>query len=675
MSSDNATETGERDVSATEDEESVLNYDEQLDELLADVEEPASDDDEFPLTLDGLDLGRRDLMKAGAAVGTASVLAGCSGFMNNQASSKGNSNNSSVPDNFVPPGEHDDYYGFWSGGHSGEVRIVGLPSMREIRRVPVFQRDGAVGYGHDEKTKQVLEDGSEFSNLRHEWGDAHHPILSETDGDYDGKYLWINDKANGRMARVNLKYFETDAITDIPNMQACHGTAVQSPDTKYVYGVGEFRTPESNDGSDVNNADKYWSTFAALDPESMNVAWMVRVTGNLDNADSGKNGRWAFSTGYNSEKSFEIQGMTHDDRDYLKAFDVHAIEKAIKNGKYEKKKGVKVLDGRKGSPLSKGDNPIVHYIPTPKSPHGCDVEPNGKYVTASGKLSPTVTIVEIDKIDKVSDPADAIVGQPKVGLGPLHTTWDGRGHGYTTLFIDSQVAKWDIEKAVQAEKGSTEPILGKIDVHYNPGHTQAVESETVDPAGDWLVSLNKLSKDRFIPVGPIHPDNDQLIYIGDDKNDEQGGMKLVEDTPVHPEPHDAVFASTDKINPKVVWDKSDYKGDKEYVEEKQSRVERTGDESVHVYTSAKRSEYGLPDFRVKQGDDVTITVTNIETSRDIIHGFAVPHHGINLAVAPQDTREVNFTAKEPGVYWVYCTFFCSALHLEMRSRMIVEPRD
>ncbi|MFB6095747.1 MAG: TAT-dependent nitrous-oxide reductase, partial [Halodesulfurarchaeum sp.] len=580
----------------------------------------------------------------------------------------------SSADHTVPPGEHDDYYGFWSGGHSGEVRVVGMPSMREIRRIPVFQKDGATGYGHDDSTKQVLNEGGNVSQMAgHEWGDAHHPILSESGGDYDGKYLWINDKGAGRMARIDLKYFETDAITDIPNMQACHGCAVQSPDTKYVYGVGEFRVPVPNDGTNVDSAEDYWSVFAALDPETMDVAWQVRVTGNLDNADSGKEGRWAFATGYNKEEAFEIEGMTRDDRDYLKAFDVDAIEAAIDAGNYEEVNGVKVLDGRMDSPLNEGDSPIVHYVPTPKSPHGCDVDPSGTYVTASGKLSPTVSVVEIAKLDQVDDPANAVVGRPKVGLGPLHTTWDGRGNAYTTVFIDSQVVKWDIEKAVNAKKGSTDPVLEKQDVHYNPGHIQAVEAMTTDPDGEWLVSLNKLSKDRFLPVGPIHPDNDQLIHIGEDKSGSAGGMELVADHPVHPEPHDCVIASTDKINPKNVWEKEDYTGEKPFVEEADSAVERTGDGSVHVKMSAKRSEYGLRDFTVQQGDEVRLTVTNIEGIRDIIHGAAIPQYGINLAVAPQDTREVTFTADEPGVYWVYCTYFCSALHLEMRSRMIVEP--
>jgi nitrous-oxide reductase len=662
----------------TDPERVIEEHEQRLDDLLADVEESTDGSDSPLLELAGLELDRRDFMKAGAATGAMASVAGCASLMDSGSPTAGGGQ-SGAADHKVPPGEKDEYYGFWSGGHSGEVRVVGVPSMREMKRIPVFQRDGAVGYGHDEQTKQVLAEGQSddlASTMHHEWGDAHHPVLSESGGEYDGEYLWINDKAGGRMARIDLTYFETDAITDVPNMQACHGCAVQSPDTRYVYGVGEFRVPVPNDGTEMAAGDEYWSVFAALDPETMDVVWQVRVTGNLDNADTGKEGRWAFATGYNKEEAVEIQGMTRDDRDYLKAFDVDAIEAAIEAGEAEEVGGVPVLDGRKDSPLNSGSDPIVRYVPTPKSPHGCDVTPDGKYVTASGKLSPTVTIVDIAKLDEVSDPADAVVGQPRVGLGPLHTTWDGRGHGYTSVFIDSQVVKWDIEQAVEADKGSSDPVVGKVDVHYNPGHVQAVEGETTDPAGDWLVSLNKLSKDRFLSVGPIHPDNDQLIDIsGDQPSASGGGMELVADHPVHPEPHDCVFAHRDKISPNNVWDRSDYEGEKEYVTEDASGVERTGEESVHVKMSSKRSEYGLRDFTVKEGDEVTLTVTNIEGVRDVIHGVAIPRHGINLAIAPQDTREVTFTAEEPGVYWVYCTFFCSALHLEMRSRMFVEPRD
>lgn len=643
----------------------------QLNELLADVEGPAAPEAESHLPGLGSGVTRRDVMKAGAAVGVAGGLAGCAGtgaFGN--ATTDTESSSGDVPDHKVPPGEHDEYYGFWSGGHGGDIRVYGIPSMRQLTRIPVFNREGAKGYGYDDETDEMLEEAGGYT-----WGDSHHPSLSETDGKYDGEYIFVNDKANGRVARVNLTYFETDAIVDIPNVQSVHGCCIQSPDTEYVFANSEFRTPVPNDGRDVNSPDEYVSLFTAIDPDSMDVLWQVEVDGQLDIVDSDKDGRWVLSSSYNDEEGVEVEEMTRDDRDDVKAFDVPAIQELVDAGEHEEVNGVPVIDGTKSSPNNQGDNPIVRYIPTPKSPHCVEVTPDGNYGMVAGKLSPTVSIIDIEKLATADDPADTIVGQPKVGLGPLHTTYDDRGHAYTSLFIDSQVVKWDIEEAVTAEKGSEEPILGKIDVHYNPGHIQAVQAMSTEPQGDWLVALNKLSKDRFLPVGPIFPDNDQLIYIGNDKDDETGGMELVADHPVYPEPHDAIFAHKDKIEPARTWDPADYEGEKEFVTEENSRVERVDDSTVEVYASVKRSEYGLRDFTVQEGDEVTLTVTNIEGSQDIVHGLAIPEYDVNLALAPQDTRQFTFTADEPGVYWAYCTYFCSALHLEMRSRMIVEPAD
>ncbi|GAB7012816.1 TAT-dependent nitrous-oxide reductase [Halolamina salina] len=665
-----AEEQGEEEREHKTEEELFAEHEQQLDELLADVEGPEAPDPEPTLPSLGGGVTRRDVMKAGAAVGAVGGLAGCAGTnsLGNSSDTETDNGGGDVPDHKVPPGEHDEYYGFWSGGHAGDIRVYGIPSMRQLTRIPVFNREPAKGYGFDDGTDQMLEEAGDYT-----WGDSHHPNLSETDGKYDGEYIFVNDKANGRVARVNLTYFETDAIVDIPNVQSVHGCCIQSPDTDYVFANSEFRTPIPNDGRDVNNPEEYVSVFTALDPESMDVLWQVEVDGQLDIVDSDKDGRWVLASSYNDEEGVEIEEMTKNDRDDLKAFDVPAIQELVDAGEYEEINGVPVVDGTKSSPHNEGDNPIVRYIPTPKSPHCVEVTPDGKYGMVAGKLSPTVSIVDIEKLGTADDPADTIVGQPKVGLGPLHTTYDGRGHAYTSLFIDSQVVKWDIEAAVEAEKGSEEPILGKIDVHYNPGHIQAVQGMSTEPTGDWLVALNKLSKDRFLPVGPIYPDNDQLIYIGNDEDNETGGMELVADHPVYPEPHDAIFAHKDKIEPAKTWNKEDY--DEEYVTQENSRVERVDDSTVEVYASVKRSEYGLRDFTVQEGDEVTLTATNIEGTQDIVHGLAIPEHDVNLALAPQDTRQVTFTADEPGVYWIYCTYFCSALHLEMRSRMIVEPSE
>ncbi|GAA0284691.1 TAT-dependent nitrous-oxide reductase [Halobacterium noricense] len=654
------------DADETLDPEAVVErHENQLDDLLAEVDEPTPEEDSTTLELAGLELSRRDFVKAGVATGAMAGLAGCSGNIGG-GSSNTTSSGGSTPDHTVAPGEHDEYYGFWSGGQSGEIRIIGIPSMRELMRIPVFNTEAGRGYGYDDRTAEMLEDAGDLT-----WGDNHHPVLSETGGDYDGEYLWVNDKANGRIARVNLKYFETDAITDVPNVQAIHGCSVQSPDTEYIFGNGEFRTPLPNDGRDLNNPDEYVSLFSAIDPESMETQWQVKVDGNLDIVDTDKDGRWAISSAYNDEGGVTVTEMTRDDRDYVKAFDVPAIEDAVQAGEYEEVNGVPVVDGTQDSSLNQGDSPLVRYVPTPKSPHCVEVGPNGDYAFVAGKLSPTVTILDIAALDSSSDPEDVVAGRPNVGLGPLHTTFDGNGHAYTSLFIDSQAVKWDIQAAVEAEEGSSDPVIEKQDVHYNPGHIQAVEAMTTDPDGEWLVSLNKLSKDRFLPVGPIHPDNDQLIHIGQGEKE----MELVADHPAYPEPHDCVFAHKDKLDPATTWDKADYEGDKEFVTKENSRVERTGERAVDVKTSSMRSEYGLKDFTVKEGDEVTLTVTNIEGVRDVIHGVAIPEHDVHLAIAPQDTREATFTADEPGVYWIYCTYFCSALHLEMRSRMLVEPRD
>ena len=619
-----------------------------------------ADEQDTEMLLPQLNVDRRDFMKAGAFAGAIGGLAGCTEALRRD-DDPGAATGS--PDAHVPPGELDEYYAFLSGGHSGDIRVLGLPSMREIMRIPVFNHESARGYGYDDDSREMLDEAGGYT-----WGDTHHPRISQTDNDYDGRWAFVNDKANGRMARIDLTYFETDAIVDIPNQQGTHGACCVLPDTKYVIGVGEFRVPMPNDGRDLEDPDAYTSTLAAIDPETMNVEWEVLVDGNMDNGDGGKEGKWFFTTGYNSEGGVTESGMTQSDRDDVKAFDIPAIEDAVERGDYELINDVPVVDGRKDSPLNAGDEPIVRYIPTPKSPHGVSVTPDNAYAIASGKLDPTATVIDVAALDEVSDPEEAVVGRPRLGMGPLHTAYDGRGHAYTTLFIDSQVVKWDIEAAVEAAEGSEDPVVEKIDVHYNPGHLIASESYTADPAGDWLISLNKLSKDRFLPVGPMHPENDQLIYIGDDEE----GMQLVKDKPSYAEPHDASIVHRSKLDPAKTYDREDQE---EFVAAGDESVERVAEDRVEVKMYSMRNEFGFPEVRVKEGDTVEMTVTNIETTSDILHSLVIPEYDVNVKMAPQETTTVTFEADEPGVFWMYCGFFCSALHLEMRSRLLVEPRD
>ena len=578
----------------------------------------------------------------------------------------------------VAPGQLDTYYSFSSGGHSGDVRIYGLPSGRQLKSIPVFNMDCMVGWGITNESKAIIgtkPDGS----VKYRTGDTHHVHPSYTDGTYDGKYLWVNDKIHGRLARVRLDTMECDKITELPNVQGFHGTFPDKRDpvdpainhTTRVFCGTEFSIPLPNDGHGLDDVAAYRSVFSCVDAESMEVRWQVLIDGNCDLVATSFDGKLAATNQYNTEGGARYEDMMSAERDACLFFNIARIEQAVKDGKFKTygSSKVPVVDGTKAANADPA-TALTAYVTVPKNPHGVNASPDGKYFICAGKLSPTGTVIELAKVldwfdGKLDELDKAIVAEVEIGLGPLHTAFDGRGNAYTTLFLDSQIVKWNVEAAIKFHAGdkNAQYVVDRLDVHYQPGHINASQSETMFADGQWLAVGCKFSKDRFLPVGPLHAETEQLVDISGEK------MVLVADHPVRPEPHDFIIFKRELLQPKQVYDLNEFP--LAVKDPKEAGVFRDGNK-VTVKITSMAPAFEPREFRLKVGDEVTLIMTNLDKIEDLTHGFAIPKYNINFICNPQETKSVTFKADKPGVFWCYCTHFCHALHLEMRSRMIVE---
>jgi nitrous-oxide reductase len=535
---------------------------------------------------------------------------------------------------YVAPGDLDEYYLFYSGGHSGQIFVSGVPSMRHICTIPVFTPYPGTGYGFDDETKAMLGG--------YTWGDSHHPALSETNSDYDGRWLFINDNANGRVARIDLRDFKTKQILKIPNISGNHGATFVTENTEYVTSSTRMSTPfPQGSYADVTKyATDYKGVLVGVkvNPNSgeMSVGWEIVVPPfdyDLGDAGKGPSVEWMFWTCYNSEREF-IEGAklevtaSQKDKDFVVMVNWKEAEKAVQAGKAKMVNGANVL---MPADIEGG----IFYIPLAKSPHGVDVAPGGRWIIGSGKLSPTTTVYDFEKIQKAiaeKDFSDTIDDIPvltytsvreaeiPVGLGPLHTQFDGKGNAYTSLFVESAVAKW---KLPPYEEGAdmNQYVLEKIPVAYNIGHLCAAEGDSKEPDGNYLVALNKLSKGRHLSVGPSIPESAQLIDISGDN------MKLLYDAFTEPEPHYAQMIKADKIKADEVYKKDDaywHKHPKAIWSAEETSVKRSGN-NVEVNMIAVRSFLAPDVIRVNKGDKVTVYVTNIEQTRDELHGFAIKY--------------------------------------------------
>jgi nitrous-oxide reductase len=592
---------------------------------------------------------------------------------------------------YTPTGGRDEFLAFSSSGHAGQIIVYGIPSMRILKYIAVFTPEPWQGYGFDNESKALLKAGSPNGQT---WGDTHHPNISKTNGDYDGQWLFINDKSTPRIAVISLKDFETRQIVANPVLGNEHGGAFVTNNTEYVMEASQYPSPlghvyaplsEFNDK--YRGGITYWKfnrDKGMIEPENSFTIELPPYSQDLVSSGKGPSEDWAFLNSFCSERyvggvesgkpPFEA-GCSANDVDYLHVINWKKAEAVFKAGKVKKVNGMAVI------PLQTAiDEGLLYLVAEPKSPHGSDVTPDGKYAIVGGKLDTHGSVYDFAKMKALID-AKKFVGkdpygvpildqkeslhtQVALGLGPLHTQFDSKPCvAYTSLYVDSMVVKWDYCEG---------KILDKLAIHYNIGHLMTMEGDTMHPKGHYLVALNKLAIDRFNPVGPLHPQNHQLIDISGDK------MELLYDLPIGlGEPHWAVAIEASKLKPTIRYkygtDSRTEEGSPFAVRPGSEHIDRSPGK-VEVFGTVIRSHYTPEIVEAQEGDTVTYHWTNAERAEDETHGFAIGQHDINLSLEPGKTASATVTNMKPGVYSYYCTEFCSALHLEMEGYLVVRPK-
>lgn len=601
---------------------------------------------------------------------------------------------------YVAPGKYDEYYNFVSGGFSGQMSCYGLPSGRLLRVIPVFAVDPEKGWGYSEETKPMLNTSHGFVP----WDDLHHPEMSQTNGEVDGRWVFGNANNTPRVARIDLKTFRTAEIIELPNSAGNHSSPFITENTEYVVAGTRFSVPPDNANGDVpintyKQNFKGYLSFISVGKEDgkMDIAFQIECPGvnfDLSHAGKGKSHGWFFFSCYNTEQAntlLEVNASQRD-KDFIMAVNWKKAEEYIKAGKGKKvpakyvhnvyneqthsatselKTEVLVLD-------SKELKDMCYMMPCPKSPHGCDVDPTGEYIVGSGKLAALIPVFSFDKMQKaiaakqfdgeyegipVIKYEAALHGEvKKPGLGPLHTEFDGKGNAYTTFFVSSEVVKWSIQDL---------KVLDRVPTFYSVGHLCIPGGDSKKPFGKYLIAYNKITKDRYLPTGPELAQSAQLFDISGDK------MQMILDFPTIGEPHYAQAAPADLIrkNQVKIFKIDDNKHPYVAKGEKETKVVREGN-AVHVYMTCVRSHFSPDNIEgIKVGEEVYFHITNLEQDWDVPHGFAIKGaQNAELLIMPGETSTLKWVAEKVGIFPMYCTDFCSALHQEMQGYIRISPK-
>ena len=562
-----------------------------------------------------------------------------------------------------------------SGGQEGNMPTYVVPSMRMVKYIPINTRQPYAGFGYSEESMKIMKDGY-IGGTEILWGDTHHPGFSETDGDYNGKWMVINDKANPRMYVVDLKDWSVKQTVPNPIFRSDHGGAFFTPNSKYIMEACQYPAPLDQKYHPLTEANykKFWRggvTYWKFDNEKgkLNLGKSFTFefppyTQDLSDAGKGVSYGWGFTNSFCSEVYFGgimqgrppfEAGCSSRDVDYLHVTKWKKAEQLFKAGKI----GKKMINGMHVITIEESiKHGLLFLIPEPKSPHGVDVNPEGEYIIVAGKLDSHAWVYKFSKIkaaienkkfsgkDDYGIPIikleDALHGSLEVGLGPLHNQYDSRdGVVYTSIYVDSRVTKWNYK---------TLKVLDYVPSHYNIGHLVSYHGDTKKPKGKYLIALNKLSIDRFNPVGPLHPQNHQLIDISLEH------PKLIYDLPLPMgEPHytimmDRTYYEKNAMESYPVGTNISKMAKSAYATAAGAEKVDVKGNTVEVFATIKDGKVTPADINVKQGQEVVLHITNLGEGLYDHYVYEVLSYDAMYPYAPGETATIKFNAEKSGIY-------------------------
>lgn len=574
---------------------------------------------------------------------------------------------------YTPAGKKDEFLCINSGGQAASAILYGVPSMRIYKYVPTAAHDPASGFMHDVQTKDMVKKARWSPTQELTWADTHHPSFSETGGKYDGRYAFLNDKANPRIFVIDLRDFETKQVIKNPIFMSAHGGAFTTPNTEYVIEGAQYAAPSGGKYVPLNQENfnklyrggitfhKFDNKIGKIDTKKSFTVIAPPYSQDLSDAGKGESYGYSFTNSFCSERyigtgpdgknpPFEA-GCSSRDTDFMHVVNWKKAEELFQKGKTQ------MINGHAVIPLEvAAAEGVLFLIPEPKSPHGNDISPDGRYIIVAGKLDTHASVYDFRKIKKLMEDKDfagrdeygvpildlqkSLHGQVSLGLGPLHTQF-GKEPGvvYTSLYLDSQVVKWDY---------LNKKILDKVSINYNIGHLVSMQGDSIEPAGKYVVALNKLAIDRFDSVGPLLPQNHQLIDTTKSK------MRVIYDLPLPlGEPHYTVCIDTNKLNPiktyPVGTDPVKMEISPLATGKGKERIVRKG-KKVEVFGTLSRDGIAPLNLDVTQGDEILFHLTNVEQEEGRIVKFTVNGLGALGVFPPGKTATVRVVASQAGQF-------------------------